>query len=112
MDNHLDWIELLKFAGTMFVTGASIVGALWKFLGRVISAFEKMQAEINKLTSEKVNGLADTCALLQTKLDKCEEKHEVTNQQVGQLRADNGELKGKVLALEVLAKALPEKGAK
>lgn len=85
--------ELIKYIGSIAGTGGLILYGLWRFLNRLIEAFTTQQETINSLYKDRADAW-------EKKLDDCEKKHETIHQQMGQVREDNGELRGRVKTLE------------
>lgn len=97
--------ELIKTMVGTGGTGGLILLGLWQLLKRSLEAFTHAMDTVNQLHKERADGL-------ERKLDACEKKHEEVNAQIGQLREDNGVLKGKVQTLELIASHRPAQGEK
>jgi hypothetical protein len=89
----LEIIKTVLGAGGM--TGLIILG-IWQLLKRAVDGFTHAMDTVTQLHKERADAL-------EKKLDACERRHEEVNSLIGQLREDNGILKGKVQALELLA---------
>jgi hypothetical protein len=100
----MDNTELVK---TILSAGgaSSLVGyGLWRLLIRVVDTFTKNQEAINKLHTENAARSEQRASRLETKLDDCEKKHDDVQKLIGQLREDNGVLKGEVQTLKLFTR--------
>jgi hypothetical protein len=98
-------MDIEAFKTIVSATGLSgLIGwGVWKFVMRAFDTFIQQQDTINKLHQENAERVEKRAILLEAKLDDCQKKHEDVNKVIGQMREDNGVLKGKVQTLEVLS---------
>ena len=90
-------IELINaILGAGGFGGLILVGG-WYILRRAVDAFSQSMNTLNQLQQDRTVNL-------ERKLDACEKRHEEANCQIGHLREDCGMLKGRVQALEMMAK--------
>ncbi len=98
MENDLEMLKMVVSASGV----SGIVGfGVWKVIMGALNTFIRQQEEINRLHTKTTEYAVKRAERLESKLDDCEKKHDEVHRQIGQLREDNGVLKGKVQAMEI-----------